>query len=801
MAHGQGRGPAIDFALLARVALDRARQLVPQWLPGGKVVGHEYTAAAQKHGGPGDSWSVNLASGAWAHFAGDEAGNDLVSLYAALNGLKQGEAARALARELGVQLGADVGPAPPAPPAVDDHDAWHDAGAWPADGPVAPVAHTYRGRPAARWAYHDAGGNVIGYACRFVTSDGSKDIIPLTWSKHPTKGLAWRWRAFDEPRPLFNWPALVAADSQKPVLIVEGEKCAALAQPLLDDWAVTTWPGGSKAWNKANWLLLTQRNVVIWPDCDAKRDKSGALWPEAKQPGMRCAEQIAQRLQLLGCSVELVQIPAPDAVVDGWDIADAIAEAGEDAPNVVRSWLAKLRPPSFSVVGGTAPPTPPGAHGAAQANGGGGGDKWSDALIWERGKLVKHVANVALILRHDERWADVIAFDEFAQLTLKRKAPPFARGRTGEWDADDDTRTAVWLAEFYRLDVTSATVTESIEMIARERRFHPVREHLRSLVWDGVPRAEEWLIRYCNVDDSEYARTVATLFLRGMVARVMQPGCKFDYCLVLEGAEGLRKSTLARTLGLDWGSDTPLDLQNNREAASALHGRWVMEFAEMESVTRAEAHLQKSFLSRQFDQYRPVYSRRNIKVPRQCVFIGTTNETEYIKEGQGARRFWPVTVGAAVDIAGLSAVLAQLLAEAVVQYDAGERWYPSDAEQANLFREQQMARVVQESLVDALHDWVLEPSPDELHARATHDGMFSLADAAFRCLKVSWAQLTRDLQIRVGKALSALGCQRIEKRNGMTRFWYKAPHRNAPRSGHVRPVHSAEEARDDAIPF
>jgi hypothetical protein len=107
-------------------------------------------------------------------------------------------------------------------------------------------------------------------------------------------------------------------------------------------------------------------------------------------------------------------------------------------------------------------------------------------------------------------------------------------------------------------------------------------------------------------------------------------------------------------LGGEWGSDTPLDLGNNREAAAALHGRWVMEFSEMESVTRAEAHLQKSFLSRTFDQYRPVYSRRNIKVPRQCVFIGTTNETEYIKEGQGARRFWPITVGRATGASACS---------------------------------------------------------------------------------------------------------------------------------------------------
>jgi predicted P-loop ATPase len=419
--------------------------------------------------------------------------------------------------------------------------------------------------------------------------------------------------------------------------------------------------------------------------------------------------------------------------------------------------------------------------------------------VKKRGEIALHPANIALVLRNDERWKGIVAFDEFAQLTLKREPPPYAHGRAGEWEAEDDSRTAMWLATHYGMTVTSAMVTEAVETVAREQRFHPVVEHLRALTWDGVPRNASWLARYCNAEQSDYVAMVGVLFLRGMVRRVMQPGCKFDYCLVLEGAEGLRKSTLAAVLGGEWGSDTPLDLGNNREASAALHGRWVMEFSEMESVTRAEAHLQKSFLSRTFDQYRPVYSRRNIKVPRQCVFIGTTNETEYIKEGQGARRFWPITVGGPIDIDGLRQVLPQLLAEAVHDIDAGERCYPSEEDQRALFSPEQMKRVVQESLIDALHDWVLEPDVTEQQARAAHGGSFSLADAAFRCLKVSYAQLTRDLQTRVGKALAALGCERQEKRNGMTRYWYKPPQKAAT-SGAVRRVQ--EPGEDDVpIPF
>lgn len=801
--------PRIDIGAIARRALPSAESLLAQWLPAGKRVGHEWVVGNLR-GDAGDSLSINLNTGAWADFAADAKGGDLVSLYAAIHGLNQGEAAREVARALGVAV--DLQPpaatsSAPSSPAEPDEDRWVDAGAWPADGPPAPVAHTHRGKPQARWAYMDVDGSVLGYACRFITSSGDKDIIPLTWSRHAKRGsLGWRWRQFDDPRPLFNMQRL-AAHPKAPVLVVEGEKCAEAAQGVLGEaWVVTTWPGGCKAWNKARWQLLAGREVLIWPDADNKLDKDGAALPEARQPGMRAAEQIAQRLGALGAAkVELVAVPAPGAVKDGWDVFDCIEDANAIDPlsvgAAVIAWLAKRRPPSFAVVGGGS--APPNRNGAAPASGGGGGPgdelDWRAGLIWDRGRLVKHAANIAHVLRHDERWQGVIAFDEFAQVTLKRRPPPYAFGREGEWEAEDDSRTAVWLAQQHRLEVSSAQVTEAVEMVAREQRFHPVVSYLRSLKWDGVPRNARWLAQYCKVPDTEYSALVGVLFLRGMVRRVMEPGCKFDYCLVLEGAEGLRKSTLAAVLGGEWGSDTPLDLSNNREAAAALHGRWVMEFSEMESVTRAEAHLQKSFLSRTFDQYRPVYGRRNIKVLRQCVFIGTTNETEYIKEGQGARRFWPVPVEGPIDIEGLRSVLPQLLAEAVHDIDAGERCYPTDEQQGELFRPEQMKRVQQESLIDALHDWVLDPSYDEVTARANAGGAFSLADAAFRCLKIAYGQLTRDLQTRIGKALAQLGCERIEKRNGMTRYWYKPPQKVAT-SGAVRPVQQPG-VDDGPIPF
>jgi putative DNA primase/helicase len=789
-----GQRSTIDFAGIAAAALAAADRLVPQWLSGGKREGHEWKCGSLA-GDAGHSCSINLKTGAWADFATGDKGGDLISLLAAVRGIKAGEAARELARDLGIAVPESGKPKQPKrvpavkefltaqPPAVVDkpaEDTWTDAGPWPHDGPPAPVAHLVRGKPAASWVYLDAAGEVLGYVHRFVTSDGGKEVLPVVWSKHPKHGLAWKWRAFSEPRPLYGLNMLAQLPNA-PVLVVEGEKCADAAQVALGTTAVAvSWPGGGKAVRKACWEPLRGRRVVVWPDADAKLDKAGEMLPAPRQPGQQAAEAVAEILLGLECNVRVVNLPAPGTLADGYDVADVVAEAyagGWNIGDAVRSWLTpdKLSPRSRAVQA----PTP---HEAARAEQ--GDDNWRDRMRWGRNGIEPCLANVAQILRSDDRWRGVLAFDDFSQRTLKRVAPPYGFGRTGEWEGEDDSRTCIWLSDNYNVTVRADLVAEAVETVARERRFHPVVERLRTLRWDGERRLEEWLIRCAGVEDTPFSRAVSTFFLRGMVRRVMEPGCKFDYALVLEGAEGLRKSTLCAVLGGDWYSDTDLDL-THKDSMSALRGKWLHEFSEMDSVTRAEASKQKSFLSRMVDEFRPVYGRREIRCPRQVVFVGTTNEDEYVKEGQGARRFWPVRVTKQIDIEWLRSNLDQLFAEAVADYEAGERYFPSPEEQREVFQPEQRRRVVQESLIDALHDWVLDPDADELLARAAHGGAFSLADAAFKALKISYAQLTRDLQTRIGKALGALGCEKYEKRNGMTRYWYKPPQKAATSSAYT----------------
>lgn len=404
--------------------------------------------------------------------------------------------------------------------------------------------------------------------------------------------------------------------------------------------------------------------------------------------------------------------------------------------------------------------------------------EWRKGLIYDRGVLKPCLANVHDIMLNDPAWQGVVAFDEFANRTVKRTPPPFTNGSAGEWDSTDDSRTAMWLSRTYRFTPSSMMVAEAIEVLARMHAFHPVRDWLRSLKWDGTSRIDNWLEDYLNVPRTEYSKRVAAWFLLGMIARVMRPGVKFDYCLVFEGIQGRGKSSALAILGGEWFGDTDIDL-HNKDSMAALQGKWLYEFPELGSLARTESLKQKSFLSRQVDEYRPVYGRRQIKAPRQTVFSGSTNEWEWNKDPTGGRRFWPIEVGE-INLAGLTEAREQLFAEALVRYEHGDRFFPTGEEQRKYFDPEQLKREQGESLVDVLHDWVFH---GDRYDSSMNPKPFSAAEAAFSGLKLDASKLTRDMQTRIGIALRKLGCGRVEKRNGMTRYWYTPPARETARVG------------------
>ena len=775
----KGRG-TVDFKAIAGALAARAEQLVPQWLPNGRRDGHEWKIGSLA-GEAGKSLSINLRTGVWADFASDEKGGDLLSLYAAIEGLSMLEAARRLADDYRLTpLTAAAAPAP-AQQKSEPRTEWRPIHPVPPDAPEYRTqwGHYSRGVPKRHWEYRGPAGELLGVVCRFETSDGGKDIQPLSFCEHPRKPPQWRYLAFAKPRPLYGLQRL-AGPADRPVLVVEGEKCADALHELLEGEApVVSWPGGSKAVGLVDWSVLKDRAVVLWPDADRKVDKkTGEVLPPHKQPGIAAMEAIAKQLAEHGCKVRILDLAPLGDVADGWDVADAIAEG----------WT-RERVQAFIRDHQRAPQALPPTRAAQAAEAGAGLPPDVEySLVMKRGEIAACTANVYALLMRCDDWRGAIAFDEFAQRIVKVKPPPYLTpAPEGEWESQDDSRTAMWLATRHGFTASSALVAETIEVIARENAVHPVREYLEGLKWDGTSRIDFWLGELLGVELTEYSQLVARFFLIGMVKRVMEPGCKFDYCLVLEGRQGMFKSSALRVLGGKWFKDTDLDLQN-KDAMTALQGAWLYEIAEMDSLTRAEASKQKSFLSRQVDEFRPVYGRREVRLQRQVVFAGTTNSWEWNKDPTGGRRFWPVEV-TDVNLEGLAEQRDQLFAEALVQLRAGAPCYPDRVQQRDLFDPEQLKRQQSEGYVDALHDWVFGQTRD-----------FSMAEAVVDGLKMDYSKLTRDVQTRVGNALKSLGCTRVEKRNGMTRFWYRPPTRKVASSWvtHAQPESGGD---DDPMPL
>lgn len=269
-------------------------------------------------------------------------------------------------------------------------------------------------------------------------------------------------------------------------------------------------------------------------------------------------------------------------------------------------------------------------------------DSWQKKLKFtEKGALAQTIENAVLILSNDRHLAGVLAYNEMDHNIVALKTTPWSRAKCPrQWIDTDDASLRYYLEKTYGL-TGKDRIFDAVNVVAQRGSFHPVREYLDSCTWDGVPRVETLLVDYLGAEDSAYTRAVTRKTLAAAVARIFRPGCKFDYMLTLRGSQGIGKSAIIAKLGGPWFSDTFTTMQG-KDAYEQVQGVWLMEIGELAGMRKAEAETIKLYISKQSDRFRPAYGRRLQEFPRQCVFIGTTNETQFLRDATGNRRFWVV---------------------------------------------------------------------------------------------------------------------------------------------------------------
>jgi predicted P-loop ATPase len=386
---------------------------------------------------------------------------------------------------------------------------------------------------------------------------------------------------------------------------------------------------------------------------------------------------------------------------------------------------------------------------------------WRDRLILTNtGNPKPLLANAITALREAPAWSDVLSFDEFAVETKVHNAPPwdvkFSQWIERSWSSNDDLLTAEWLQR-EGITIDARTAAQAVEVVARDRTFHPVGDYLCDLRHDGLARTDSWLTSCLGAEDSPYNRAVGRAMLIAAVARIYQPGCKVDNVPIFEGAQGARKSTAVKTLFDPWFSDELADL-GSKDAAMQTRGVWGIEISELDAMSRGEVSRVKAFMSRTTDRFRPPYGSRVIESPRACVFWGTTNAEGYLKDETGGRRFWPVRVGK-INIAKLELVRDQLWAEAVALYQARTPWWLKADAQADAERHQR-DRYIGDPWDSAIADYV----GNKTEVEASDVLRLGL------CLEIGRCGQTE--QNRVARCLRSMGFERKQVRStGDKRVW------------------------------
>jgi hypothetical protein len=454
---------------------------------------------------------------------------------------------------------------------------------------------------------------------------------------------------------------------------------------------------------------------------------------------------------------------------------------GKEVSDRVAEWLEYARQPDDLGPGGELDFNNAGPQQGSQQSAGtgarttGGASQQAGRPWWlkhclrdAKGRPLCNLANAMLALRNDLAVRDMLAYDEMYCGEMLMRSIGDKTDLPAPRPVQDVDVTAI--QEWFQLNglplIGQETVHKAVDLRARARSFHPVRDYLSSLCWNGKPRASTWLSSYLGANWGEYTEAIGRMFLVAAVARIFQPGCQADYMLILEDPQqGEFKSTACKILAGDWFSDQLPDIATaGKDVSQHLRGKWIIEVTEMHAMSRAESNQLKAFITRTTERYRRSYGRKEVVEPRQCVFIGTTNKSAYLRDETGNRRYWPVKTGT-IDIEALKRDRDQLFAEALQLFRNGAQWWPDKAFEAKHIKPEQDARYEadpwEEPIASYLDD-LIDPDPKVTISQVAKRALGFTFDATIK---------TADAR-RIAVVLEREGWKRGPRHNN-ARWWIK----------------------------
>lgn len=370
-------------------------------------------------------------------------------------------------------------------------------------------------------------------------------------------------------------------------------------------------------------------------------------------------------------------------------------------------------------------------------------DAWESGLVRSRGRVVNTFANLCTILRSAPRFTGKITWNEMA-FSVCFEGKPMTDGDIGRWRE--------MIERQWGISPGADAIRLAAQTVAEEHRVHPVQQYLQGLTWDGTERLNS-VARLILGAEGELQALMVRKWALSAVARALRPGCKVDTALVLVGPQGARKSTFFSVLAGEWFTDTHVDL-SSKDAFLQLAGAWVVEWGEIERVTgRRGADEIKSFMSSRVDRFRPPYGRALVEVPRTCVVVGSTNQSTFLDDETGSRRFWCVRVPGGVAIEQLHAWRDQLWAEARAAFEAGEPWW-LDATEERAREVDAEEHTVDDSWEGKLARWATTQTAQNFTADEVLRGAFGLEPR----------DQTKAAAMRMGRALVKLGWERRKGR-------------------------------------